>query len=123
MTDAYDYSGLQNMADRLIQRFGRNAQIALFQTTADPDAPWTPGGQTELDTDVKAVFTKMTETYVDGELVQVGDQWVLVGAKVLLDVNLKGIVKDSNGEVWKIVRIKKIKPGPMNMLYKIQVRQ
>lgn len=122
MTDAYDYSGLQDTAERLVERFGRGAQVVLFQTTADPDAPWTPGGQTELDTDVKAVFTKMTETYIDGELVQIGDQWAIVGAKVLLDVNLKGVI-NTDGEVWKIVRIKKIKPGPMNMLYKIQVRQ
>lgn len=122
MTDAYDYSGLQDTAERLVERFGRGAQVVLYQTTSDPDAPWTPGGQTELDTDVKAVFTKMTETYIDGELVQIGDQWAIVGAKVLLDVNLKGII-NTDGEVWKIVRIKKIKPGPMNMLYKIQVRQ
>ena len=125
MATEYDYSKLAATAERLIKRFGRSMEVRLQLTAPDPTKPWTPGTQTEQVTPVKGVFTKIDEKYIKEELVEFGDQFVLVAGTTVLDVSLKGTIKDTGGDgsTWKIVRIKPVKPGTQMMLYKIQVRQ
>lgn len=122
----FDYLPLQKIAADLIKQFGRQAQIRSQHSAPDPTEPWKPGAPTEDVAIIKAVFVKYKEMYVNGEEIQMGDQYVLVAGTVPIDPNLKGTIVDGildTDPIWKIIKIQPIKPGPIEMLYKIQVRK
>ena len=122
----FNYLPIQKVAADLIKDFGRVAQIRSQHSAPDPTEPWKPGTPTEDVATVKAVFVKYKQKDINGEQIQMGDQYVLVAGDVALDPNLKGTIVDGildSDPIWKIVKIQPIKPGPLEMLYKIQVRQ
>lgn len=119
----FNYARLLATADSLIKRFGDDAVLRHYVDTPDPAGAFLPPIRTQVDTPVRAVFVKASEKMADGTLIHIGDQIALVSGKVdraLLNI-IDTIVRGS--EVWKVDAIVPLKPGPLNMLYKVKVVQ
>lgn len=129
-----DYVNFQNLAERLIEANGRDLSLVRRDqdNPVDPAKPWR--GSTEADTitvTVKGVFVKYEKEDFDGSLIRRGDKRVLIAAKSVTDeggsaANLK--IEDYDhildaGVRWKILDADPIEPGPLRILYDLQVRQ
>jgi hypothetical protein len=129
-----DYVSFQNLAERLIEANGRDLSLVRRDQVnlTDPTKPWR--GSTEVDTItvvVKGVFIDFEKEDFDGSLVRRGDKRVLIAAKSVTDEggnasNLK--IEDYDhildaGVRWKIITVETIEPGPLRIMFDIQVRQ
>lgn len=122
MTAAFNYARIAKSAKRLIDRFGGDLDIVATSIVPNPEG-WKPGTSTPYETALKGVFTKYEEKYIDGTVIQRGDQKVLIAAQgVTMPPNLTGFLKRGT-EKWTIVKIEPLCPGDTNIIYKIQVRQ
>lgn len=120
MPSVYDpiYAG----AVKVIELMG-DALIVVTYVDVAALNPMDPPTRTKVEWGGKGVFAKYKVEEIDGSLILRGDQYVLVDgrAKSLPVSNNGTLVRGS--ENWKIMRIEEIKPGPLTILYKIQVRQ
>ncbi len=130
---ALDYTSFQNLAERLIEENGRTISLVRRDQAnpTDPAKPWR--GSTEADeitVVVKGVFVEYEKMDFDGSLVRRGDKRVLIAAKSVTDEsnasNLK--IEDYDhvldaGVRWKIITAELIEPGPLRIMYDLQVRQ
>ena len=129
-----DYVSFQNLAERLIEANGRDLSLVRRDqdNPIDPAKPWR--GSTEAGTItviVKGVFIDFEKEDFDGSLVRRGDKRVLIAAKSVTDeggsaANLK--IEDYDhildaGVRWKILTAELIEPGPLRIMFDIQVRQ
>jgi len=131
---ALDYVSFQNLAERLIEENGRTISLVRRDqgNPTDPAKPWR--GSTEADeitVVVKGVFIEFEKEDFDGSLVRRGDKRILIADKSVTDEggsssNLKiedydhvldGLVR------WKIITAELIEPGPLRIMYDLQVRQ
>jgi hypothetical protein len=125
MSTQFQYARLARTAQRLIDRFGITENIVGFVDVPNPDQPNRPGSRIEYDQDVSAVFLKIDEKLVDGQLIKSGDMKVLVSPNMAtLDVKMTGTIsRAAENEVWSIVNIKTLNPGGVKLLYTLQVRR
>ena len=129
-----DYVSFQNLAERLIEANGRTISLVRRDqdNPADPAKPWR--GSTEAATItvvVKGVFIEFEKEDFDGTLVRRGDKRVLIADKSVIDeggsaANLK--IEDydhilDGGVRWKIMKAELIEPGPLRIMFDLQVRQ
>ena len=129
-----DYVSFQNLAERLIEANGRDLSLVRRDqdNPVDPAKPWR--GSTEAATItvvVKGVFVDFEKQDFDGSLVRRGDKRVLIAAKSVTDeggsaANLK--IEDYDhvldaGVRWKIITTELVEPGPLRILFDLQVRQ
>ena len=129
-----DYVSFQNLAERLIEANGRDLSLVRRDqdNPVDPAKPWR--GSTEAATItvvVKGVFVDFEKQDFDGSLVRRGDKRVLIAAKSVTDeggsaANLK--IEDYDhvldaGVRWKIITAELVEPGPLRILFDLQVRQ
>ena len=112
---AFDYSGLQATATRLIARFGRPA--TLIKMT--PGAGYDPGEPAETPHAVTIVAADYKQMERDGTLVQQNDRRYYLAAGV--EPESQDVIADG-GERLTIVNAGVIKPGPAVVLYVLQVR-
>lgn len=115
----------QESAKKLIAKFGQKVKLVTF-TTAIPDLnkPWEPATPTRIEQDVDAVFLKYEQGNIDGQLIQAGDQKVLIPAvdAVTDDPNVQGqIVRGS--EIWKIISVGPLNPNGEKIMFTVQVRR
>jgi len=111
-----------------IQEKGQPATLRSFAkgVAADPSKPWEPGANVQTDETVNAVFLSYSQKYMDGSVIQAGDQQVLMpstntsGAAILPQID--GLVI-RGGETWKIVGIKPLNPNGQSILFDLQIRQ
>lgn len=116
------------LAKRLIAKNGQDVTLRSFTATApaDPAKPWKPGGNTPVNATVKAVFLDYEQKYVDGTVIQMGDQKVYMPS---YDTSNNLIAPEREGqvlrgaEVWKIVNIKPLNPNGQAIMFELQVRQ
>ena len=131
---ALDYANFRNLADRLIGENGRPLTIVREDqgNPADPTKPWRGStGASTVSTVVTGVFVEFEKEDFEGTLVRRGDKRVLIAAQDVEDEttgtqNVK--VEDYDfildGAVrWKIVTADLIEPGPLRIMYDVQVRQ
>lgn len=131
---ALDYVSFQNLAERLIEANGRTLSLVLRDpgNLTDPAKPWR--GSTEADevtVVVTGVFIEFEKEDFDGTLVRRGDKRVLIAAKSVTDegssaANLK--IEDYDHVLdatvrWKIITAELIEPGPLRIMFDLQVRQ
>lgn len=117
----FNYQRLLNTVDRLLRKFGDAGQVVFYQDVPNPTEPWGPPTRTQITVPVVAVFIKATEQHADGKLIQIGDEIALISGKTARDLtNVSGSLI-RGGQTWKVENIKPIKPGPINMLYKVKV--
>lgn len=110
---AFDYSGLESTAGRLITRFGRDIVLV---TIANSGADWDPT-QAESTETVKAVNTQLDS--VDNDLILATDKGFLIQAdSITNDMRIRDGSTD-----YSIVQVTEIKPGATSMIYKVQARK
>lgn len=129
-----DYVSFQNLAERLIEANGRDLSLVRRDqgNPVDPAKPWRDSTEAaEITVAVKGVFIEFEKEDFDGSLVRRGDKRVLIAAKSVTDegggaANLK--IEDYDHILdaairWKIITAELIEPGPLRILFDIQVRQ
>ena len=129
-----NYVSFQNLAERLIEANGRTISLVRRDqgNPIDPNKPWR--GSTEADeitVIVKGVVIDFEKEDFDGSLVRRGDKRILIAAKSVTDEggnapNLK--IEDydyvlDGGVRWKIITAMLIEPGPLRIMFDLQVRQ
>lgn len=116
------------LAKRLIAKNGQDVTLRGFTATAgsDPAKPWKPGTNTPVNQTVKAVFLDYEQKYVDGTVIQMGDQKVYMPSA---DTSGAAIAPEREGlvirgsETWKIITIKPLNPNGQAIMFELQVRQ
>jgi hypothetical protein len=129
-----NYTSFVSLAERLIELNGRDLFLVRRDqdNPLDPSKPWREStGVAEINVGVKGVFTEFEKEDFDGSLVRRGDKRVLIAAKSVTDeggsaANLK--IEDydyvlDGGVRWKILTAELIEPGPLRILFDLQVRQ
>ena len=113
---------LEDTAVRLIEKFGRDAEILIKSSTPDVAAePWDGAVSEGASETVKAVFLEFDDDQIDGTVIQAGDQRVLVAAKGNPAIDTADSIVDG-GRRWRIVRANLLKPGTVEYLWTLQVR-
>jgi len=110
----FNYAPLQNTADRLIERFGRDVVLTtVTEGTFNPATDTVTGGGTSEQT-IKAVFTDYNQQQIDGSIVKRGDKLVYTFTQPELNDLIDG---------WKVLNVEAIQPADSTILYKSQVRR
>lgn len=126
-----NFTSLRSVAERLIDENGRDVTITKRdRTDDDPAKPWRgpPSPGTDVSVTVKAVLFDFDEADVDGQLVRRGDKRALVAAKVVEEANATSILEEfdtlTDGSIkLKVVSVTIIEPGPLRILYDVQLRR
>ena len=117
----FNYTVLRdNTAQPLIDRFGKDGTITA--TTSDGPA-WNPGGGTVVTTEtaVRLVQTEFKAEDRAGTLVQDDDLLFIVSTQGNPDIRLANTLT-VDGQVYQIVRVMPLAPGPVTMLIRLHVR-
>ena len=122
MSEVFDYGELQTVATELIAFFGRDVTLQLKnQTPADPAKPW-EAPQTTSPTTIttKAAFVEFTtQDRLGSDSIKQHDKRVGVQSQ---EITAEWEIVDGT-ELWKIVDIRDtVRPGPLTVLYDLQVR-
>lgn len=123
-----EYDSAIALAKRLIAKKGQQVTLRGFTAGALPDAnqPWRAGQNAAVNSTVVAVFLDYEQKYIDGEVIQMGDQQVFMPATDTSDVavtpELEGLIIRGS-ETWKIKAIRPLRPGSQLVMYELQVRQ
>lgn len=121
MSDLFDYITLAKNADSLIYKFGDKTTVVTYEDTPAQN-PIDPPTRQESRIDTRGVYLKYKLQDIDGINVLRGDQMLLLPSSITT-VDFRGLIVRNDVENWKVIDIVKIKPGPKNMLWKVQVRQ
>ena len=124
---AVDYAGIGEDVLQVILDAGR--QVTLLktgETVVDPATPWDASGSTGgASLTPTAVMDEYALRDIDGQTVRVGDQMALIAADEIPaahDIKTFDLLVDG-AETWRIKGIKPIKPGPVAVLYILQLRR
>jgi hypothetical protein len=112
------------LAKKLIAKYGQKVTLKIFTTTIpDPNSPWKPGAPGEALQEADGVFLRYEQSNIDGELIQSGDQKVLIPSEgLVIDPDVQGqVIRGS--ETWKIVKVSALNPNGQTILYTVQVRR
>lgn len=116
----YDVIARSAKAD--IAAAGRN--VILRRTSANVYDPATDTMVTaETDLTVKAVVTDYSQYQTDGTIVQAGDKRMLIAALALTSAPALNDIIIDGAVQYRIVDFKTVQPGPVPILYKVQVRK
>ena len=128
-----DYVSLQSLAERLIEHNGRDLSLVRRDqgNPIDPAKPWR--GSTEAATItvvVKGIVIDFEKEDFDGSLVRRGDKRILIANKSVTDESTASNLKIEDydhildgGVRWKIITAMLIEPGPLRIMFDLQVRQ
>lgn len=123
---AFDYTELVDTATELVAEFGRVVVLSqLNASPANPAQPWRgatdpraapPGTKT-----VSAVFVDPSSLDALGREALRNESWVARAHQVAIIATTENLEKydemsDTDGELFKIVGVKMLKPGPVNLL-------
>lgn len=110
----FDYSGLQNTALNLINRFGKTLQK---RTVTNSGTEWNTT-QTTSDTDIDGVIVAYGLNEIDNTLILTTDKKLLTTSAVELDDK---IVDGST--IYAVVSVSVVEPGDTVLRYKVQLRR
>lgn len=121
-----DYVKLAKTALRLIDENGRDV---LFTVNSDAPLvaarPWEgidPAGDDAFT--VKAVVIPYELEEVDGKLVRAGDSRMFVAANTVTTKDMKSVDKAlDRSELWRVVAVNEITPGPTDVLFELRLRK
>lgn len=112
---AIDYNKALANAKRLIRDNGRDVVVRTFTQSGDD---WNPV-QVPSDVTVRAVMTQFAAEEIDGTLIQASDKRFLIAGGA--DVSLAKRLIDGAVD-YEVVAVECVKPGPVVVLWKVQVR-
>lgn len=118
----FNYGPAVNTARRLIRKFG--SKISIVVTNSAPAAQgWKPGTPAPVTIEVDGVFVNYEQKFIDGTVIQQGDQKVIISASAeKIAPNVAGHIMRGS-EKWNIKNIKPLNPGGTVIIYVAQVRQ
>lgn len=122
-----NYTSLAATAKRLIESNGRDVTLVrLSETPVIPSQPWR--GTTTASTTVtaKAVIVAFLEEEVDGELIRRGDLRAVIAENSIVPsqpIEDFTLLRDDENQEWKILDVQKVRPGPVTIVYKLQIRK
>jgi hypothetical protein len=117
----FDYEGLKTQtAEPLLERFGKSATLIKPGTPSGPPYNPVPGVPTEHPVTVVQTEYKLRD--IDGTLIQQGDKKLLVSTKNAPVPAMNDTIR-SGSVVYQIINILPLDPGPVVMLWRLQVRK
>ncbi len=130
MSETFDYDSLQVVATELMAFFGRDVTLQRRPTAAaDPARPWegssAPAAGGIVLSGVKAAFVSFSATdRAASPSITMKDKRVLLGVQTPAEeIDQDWEIIDDDGSVWKVVEVlDSVKPGPLQILYDLQVR-
>jgi len=128
MSTGMDYAAMGAMVESLIAANGREVGLVPPGSTANVSGkPWkgvSDAFTTDPATGVLTVFglsVDYNEREIDETNVKRGDKKFLVAAISIVDVTGYAGLRDGE-EIWKVVKVSALQPGPTRLLYTFQVR-
>ena len=129
-----NFVNFRNLAERLIEKNGRTLTLVRSDrgNPVDPTEPWRDSTDAaEITFPVIGVFIEFEKENIDGEIVKRGDKQVLIAAKSVeddsggaSDIDIEDYDFVLDGTVrWRIMQAELIEPGPLRIMYDIQVRR
>lgn len=120
----FDYTRLRNTTSRMIRKFGQSVELTVFTQQADPTQPFNGSAATPQVLLGQAVFTDFDMKDVDGTVIRMGDQKVLLAAKdFTVDPDTQSFIRRTDeSQKWTVVKVKRINPGDTKLLFILQVR-
>lgn len=120
-----NYASLAATAQRLIEANGRDVTLVkLSEVPADAAKPWR--GTTDAPTEVtaKAVMRGYTKEEVDGDLIRRGDQEAIIAELSVPGQEIEEfeLLRDDEDQEWRIMNVEKVRPGPLTLVFKAQLR-
>lgn len=104
------FNRAKSAADRILARYGGQAELVRIESTSEPQSPWDPPSQTvEVMHPVQTIETGYSIDHMNGALIQAGDVMVVIASDIepLLSDTLR-----LRGRVHMIVDIKPVQPAP-----------
>lgn len=116
----FDYQQSGNTAISLLNNFGRVIQV-ITATDGEYDTETSKKTNTSISTDVVACDFSYRGNVYDGNMVQIGDRYALLSNTIVnVDVSAKLII---DGVTWSIVKVEKLAPAGVVVLWKVQIRK
>ena len=121
----FDYSRMQDLADRLLTKFGLTTGfIRVIAVSEDEDEPWNTGTESTTNHACVFCFDNSRNELADGTRIEATDRIALVSPKALA-IEIKPthkLVVTEEDVALEIVRVVPIKPADTVALYELQVR-
>lgn len=120
---AVNYARISSVADKLIKNNGRDITLTKKdRTAADPAKPWRGGGTTTTSITVKGIVLNDREFDADDTLIRRGNRVALISAKSAAsnDITTFDQMVDGTSTI-KIVNVTELKPGPVSILYMLEL--
>jgi hypothetical protein len=129
----FDYSGFVNVADSLIDRFGRTVTIIkVSRDAANTAKPWRGPTSTSVDDSFDAKMVIPSEIEADADRVgapfrrppmkQGGPVQAFLAAKNITDKDVKTYNYVSDGDRLRtIVSVDEVRPGPTSIMFTITI--
>ena len=110
------------VAKSLITRFGQTVTLQTFASVAGAN-PWDAPNITKTEQSIEAVFLDYEQKYIDGTLIQAGDQRVIMPASGLSTYPQRESIISRCGDLWKVVNVSPLNPNGQNIMFELQVRK
>jgi len=118
---ARNWAGFANLAERQIAKNGRSMTVRKSTSTPNVLKPWEVT-LASTDYTVIGVEKGFTAGQVDGQTIRSGDTRFLIDGKTLtVEPQAGWIIVDSDVQ-WRVVSIKRVNPGDLDILYTFHVR-
>lgn len=121
----FDYVGIRdNVAQIQIKDKGKLGTLLAPGDPTSGQPPWDPKPGADQSQSVWVVETSLRASDVDGTVVQATDSVYLVSPEGVISIEptLKNRLR-VEGETWQIVKVKRVKPGSVQLLWKVFVRK
>jgi hypothetical protein len=117
-----DELALQDVADELVEEFGRPVSLVPPGTLTDTDKPWAGTQGDGAAVSAFAVFTPARRELVPGTAVQVGDQVATVATRDLVEIPDTSWAMLDGTRRLNFVAFEEVKPGRSTFVFRAQVR-
>lgn len=116
---AFDYSGIVDDADVLIDDMGQLVTLVIkSETPLSASQPWRGTAATEVTAAVYAVMVPFDAKDVDGTIVRRGDAQFIVAAKDLTAFNSESVdIIRAGSDNWGVVGVEIVNPGGTGVVF------
>lgn len=120
------YSSLQDVAAKLIDKFGQDMIVnqRVDPAPVDPNKPWTVGAATVTSYPTRGVILDFRPDQVEGYAYQRGDHLCYIAAKDLATIiTEEDTVIDASGTEWAIIQASRVYPSFVDILFQLYIRK
>ena len=113
------------MASRLIKSNGRDLTVRTIAEGTFDFTTNTISSNTASDETVKGVITDFKKFQIDDQNIKADDKMALFAAKdVTGTIDQDTVIIDSDDSTnYHVINVDQLKPGTVNMIYKVQIRK